>query len=537
MWTRLGALVVASGAGAYAGMRAHEASLASTTEAAVVVEAAVPAPNGLAAEAVLTSPDATWRKTQTVIGGIVLLVPPTFAGVVAAYTNVPGLASVVDGGSPAYGVVGSRGEWVVAMHAITASRARSTLLGDAGDSALTLDSRAGSIDVLKTSSARASFVGLAGAYVLVGSDRDAITTLGPYAYRTLPARALPTTSFAATATEAALAGPIKTALDDRVGTLRKFLVDKDQEQTDAHGRAADLVDPKAIVAVLERIATRYASVISGMKRADVGIDVDDDGMRGHVTLTPPADGASKTFVDRIEGGGSLPLAASSSDALGTIFWRSGASERDEAAKAGAELITSALGSRIPAEDEAKLGDSFARIAHARAGWALMSVFGGATAGVSIRFPSSDPNAITAAMDADVTLATHASWTKWEQDAFGVKKIERTPDGATVSTRDLTFQAKWASQNGEASAAIGLDPAALLAPPAHALQSDAKVASWLRDLRGDVSWAAVLRPLLLESSPRSDALLVAFLRRGATIVVDARAPGLLVRKMITSSKAL
>jgi hypothetical protein len=169
-------LIVAASLGAYAGIRAH--SRAKTPAAASApVEPPVPAPAGLVAEAVAVSPDVTWRKAQAAAGGVVLLLPPTFGEMLASVARVPALAHVVDGGSPAYGVLGEGGRWVVAARAVSPQAARSTLESDP-TTGLRVDSHVGEMDVL---AAVDGWLGLAGSWVVVGSDGEAVRTLGPYA--------------------------------------------------------------------------------------------------------------------------------------------------------------------------------------------------------------------------------------------------------------------------------------------------------------------------------------------------------------------
>jgi hypothetical protein len=70
-----------------------------------------------------------------------------------------------------------------------------------------------------------------------------------------------------------------------------------------------------------------------------------------------------------------------------------------------------------------------------------------------------------------------------------------------------------------------------------LSSDAKVSGWLRDLRANVVWAFVARPLLAAASPRSDPMLVGLSRDRDHVVLHARATGVLVRQLVVSSKGL
>jgi hypothetical protein len=500
-----------------------------------VVEPPVPAPPTLVGEGVLPSPDATWRKAQTSVGGVVLLAPQTFGGVLAAWARVPALATLVDGASPAFGAMGEGGRWVVAAHVVTASRARTTLLGDAG-SGVTSDSRIGNLDVLK---AESSWLGLAGDYVLVGSDRDALATLGPYAYRTLPTRPLPQSAAWASVDRGALAGVVKSELDARREALKKFLLDKDDEQRAAHGgRPPDLADPKPIVGALDALATEYEDRVVAMQRAELALDVDDDGFHARLTLTPPSEGEAKKWVDHLEGGSTAPLATSSTDALATLFWRSELPERERAAKGVTETLTSALGSRVPAADQAAFGEALARIAKARAGWTIVSVTSGAAPGALVRMAANDPAAITSSIESAIDLTRKPTWSKWESDALGVKKIERTPGRglATFALEQGAFQASWTTRGGEVDLATGIDAASVLASATGqiTLGSDAKVSGWLRGLHGEVVWALVARPLLVASSPRSDAALVALVHAGRDVALDARASGVLVRQLVVSS---
>ncbi len=533
---RLAVLIIGSAAGAYLGILAHRrATQPAAIEAPQAVDPPVPAPAGLVAEAVVPSPDATWRKAQVTVGGMVLLAPETFGGILASASRVTALSKVVDGASPAYAVMGEGGRWVVAAHVVTASRARSTLLGgDGGTSGIVSDARVGNLEVLRGEGA---WLGLAGEFVLVGSDRDAITSLGPYAYRTLPTRPLPPNGVWASAEHAALAGFVKSELDAQREGLKKFLLDKDTEQRAAHGgREPDLADPKPIVQALDAFATEYEDRVVGMQRAELALDVDDDGMHARVTLTPPAEGDAHAWVESLEGGSTTPLTASASDALGTLFWRNERADRERAAKSISETLTSALGSRVPTSDQAKLGENLARIAKARAGWAMLSVTAGASPGALLRLAANDPDAITQSIESTIDLARKPTWAKWESDALGVKKIERTSGHATFQLEQAGFQASWATRGGEVDVAAGIDVAPVLASaaPQVALGSDAKVSAWMRGLHGDVVWALVTHPLLVAASPRSDAALVALVHTQRAVALDARATGVLVRQLVVSS---
>jgi len=527
-WAPLSILVVASALGAWAGIRASQAVPVAETPAPV--EAAVPAPAGLVAEASCARPDATWHKVQAAVGGVLLLAPPTFRELLAAVAGVPSLASVVDDGSPVYAAVSESGGWVVAARAVSAQRARSTLEADSA-SGLRVDSHAGKMDVL---AAPRTWVGLAGTWVVVASDRDALTTLGPYAYRTLPTLPPPKADLVATVSHAELDGPIRAMLGARWAALRAWLLAKDDEQRRDHGgREPDLGDPKALVAELDAIEKTYESRVAAMDRADAALDLDDDGAHLRVTLAAPRAGDVATWVDDLEGGSPQPLASSSGEALATIFWRSDPNDRARAAKEANDTLERVLGDRLPASDRAKLGAALESIAKARAGWALVSVSGGAESGVLLRLATNDASAIAATVEGVVDLAKQPSWAKWDADALGVTKIARTSSHATFDGARGTIRAAWSPRPGELDLAAGVDADTVLASaaPPLALASDPKVAAWLRTLGGSVVWAAVARPLLVAPSPRSDPALVAFLHGHRSVVLDARASNVLVREIV------
>jgi hypothetical protein len=290
--------------------------------------------------------------------------------------------------------------------------------------------------------------------------------------------------------------------------------------------------------MLDGILGDYTTRIAGMQRAEIAIDVDDDSMSAQAALFPPPTGDVRAWVDSIEGGPTAPLAASSRGALATLFWRAGSDERERAAKSAGDALIRSLGTRLPAIDEAKLGDYLTQIARARAGWAMISLTAGSTPGVLARLATNDAPKITTAIEGMLDLTKKPAWEKWEKDS-GITKIERGPAQAMFTTTQGPFQTGWVVRGGEVDIAAAIDAPGLLAsvssePP---LSSDAKVSAWLRELRANVLWAVVGRPLLTATSPRSDPMVVALSRDRDHVVLHARATGVLVRQLVVSSKGL
>jgi len=497
----------------------------------------VPAPAGLLGDAVVSLPDATWRKTQVAIGGIVMLAPPTFGGLLGAFAHVPALAGVVDGASPAYTVLGDHERWVVAVHVITAARARSTLLeaSEGTGPPFRVESHADGIDVLKGTGP--TWLGLAGTWVLVGSDREAIVALGPYAYRTLPTRAPPSAAIGFTATGAALAGPIRAELVRRAGDFKQFLIDKDDEQRRAHGgRAPDLADPKPIIAIADGLATRAIDVVTAMQAVELTLDVQEDAIDAHVTMTPPpsAESTARAWVDGLVGGAPTPLEAASADAIATLFWHSTAVEHEASAKAVSDLLADALGTRVPAADVRQLADLLARAARARGDWAMASVTAGALPGLVVRVAATDAPKLTSSIEEAVDVVRKPAWVKWEADALSVTKVDRTGPLATLDADGTRVQATWAARASEVDFAAGLNATAMLAAGGYprTLATDPKTSPWLRAIGADVVWAIAARPLMLNSPLRLDPACVALTASHHTAEGRARVSGIIVRQLVT-----
>jgi hypothetical protein len=493
----------------------------SPVVATEVVLAPVPQPAGLIAEAVLPSPDATWRKAQQVIGGVVVLAPSTFGGLLAQAAHVPDLVTLIDGAASAFGVVDKDKHWVVAARAQSVPAARSRLGAVA--------ERVEDIELF------GSNVALAGGWLLVGSDRATLLALGPYAHRTLPTRELAHAMLTLRVADGALGGTVRDELERRTSEFKTFLLTKDDEQRRAHGgRAPDLADPKPVVEVVDALVRRTLDIVTALKSVEVALDVDDDGIAARVTLAPD-EGPAKAWIDSLEGGGTAPLGGSSDDALATLFWRSDMLAREEAAAWLGDLLSRALGARLPTADVAKLSELLARSARARAGWAMLSVSTGPTAGVLARLAASDAAACNGVLEEAIDVARRPGWSVWERNALGVTKIERANGRVTFHTDETTVQAAWATQNGELDVAGGLDAASVLATatPARPLSGDAKTSAWLRSIGGDAVWVLVGRPLMLNSSPRSDAALIALIGGHKRAELRAHVTGPIVRQLVVS----
>ena len=482
------------------------------------------------------------------VGGFLVLAPPTFGGVLAAYAAEPQLAACVDGAMPAYAALGE-GDWVVASHVAGVARARDALLGvDASTSRFARDEtvKGGGLEIFRPKDETGAWVGLSREYLLIGSDRRAIEELGPYAYRTLPTKPPSTAALFATATHAGLAGWVHTTLEKRWSGARKFLLDKDEEQRKAHGgRAPDFGDPKPLVAAAGSVVDRYLVALAAMQSAEASVDIDDTGIVLHLDLTPPAgDNPAARWLGELHGGSTAPLVAQDADALVTLFWRTSPSERAATAKDAASTLAEALGDRLPASERTDLGALLSRLADKRGEWASFSFRGGVATGVVLRLAAQEPKELVPVFDQTFDLAHKPGFGTWLRDAAGVKGVKIDahefsglgPGKRARTVRDgMPIDVGWLARSDELAVGAGLDVDALLATlvPKRRYADDPVIASALGGLGAEVAWALVARPLLEGASPRSDSEIVALSKNKDRARLTVRTTGLLFRQLLAS----
>jgi len=509
-------------------------------------EPPVEAPKNLVAEAVVATPDAIWHKAQTAVGGFLVLAPPTLGGVLAAYVGEPELAASVDGSLPAYAALGE-GDWVIAAHVASASRARELLLGaEASAPRFAPEAKAGALEILRPESPSGAWIGLSRAFILVAPDRRSLEELGPYAYRTLPTKPPSSAAISASATQAGLGGWLHASLEQRWGSLRKYLLDKDDEDRKAHGgRAPDFADPKGLVAALQTVVDRHLGALGAMQSAEAILDIDDAAITLRVDLTPlEGDNAAAHWLDAFHGGSTAPLAAQDADALFTLFWRTSAPERAATAKDASGTLGETLGDRVPASQRDDLAALLLGAAEQRGDWASVSFRGGAATGVIVRLAAPDPKKLLPVVDKTFDLARKPGLGGWLHDALGVKSLTIDPHDfpslgpgrrAHAAREGLQLDVGWLARGDEVDIGGGLDCDALLASlaPARRYGDDPVVASALNALGPEVAWALVGRPLSQGASPRSDAEVLGLAKDQGKARLTFRTTGLLVRQLLAS----
>ena len=327
-----------------------------------VDEPLAPAPDGLIADLVVGTPNASWGRLQRGIGGAVGILPSSAGGIVCVIAGLdPVLASEIDGAAAAYGVVAGDPASPSVLFAVKLAdvrKMRSTLVD--GDTARFSSRDAGGMTELiaKGSNNEAPLaLGISpSGYLLIARTAEELGRLGPYVSRTLPKRPVPAEgAIVIDVPKAALGAILKPKLASLWAGLETWLLGEDEKMRRARGRAPDFGDPKAIVAALDGWVTRHIAVVADLEKLRVAVDFGDDGVTILTTMTPSAaGGVAAKWTDAMKLGDTAPLAALPSNAAVALLLRDDESDRADQAKETETLVTGALGERLAQADAKKL---------------------------------------------------------------------------------------------------------------------------------------------------------------------------------------
>ncbi len=339
-----------------------------------VDEPLAPAPDALLADLVIGTPNASWGRLQRGIGGAVGILPSSAGGIICAIAGLdPVLASEIDGGAAAFGVVAgdpANPSVLFAVKLADLRKMRSTLVD--GDTARFSARDAGGMTELiaKGSNNPAPLaLGISPrGYLLIARTAEELGRLGPYASRTLPKRALPAEgAIVIDVPSAALGALVKPKLESLWAGLRTWLLGEDEKLRRTRGRAPDFGDPKAIVAALDGWVTRRVAVVADLEKLRVAIDFGDDGVSILATMTPNAGGGvAAKWTDAMKLGDTAPLAALPRTSAVALLLRDDESDRADQARETESLVRSALGDRLAEGDGRKLHEIGADYTKARA---------------------------------------------------------------------------------------------------------------------------------------------------------------------------
>lgn len=371
---------------------------------ASLVEAPVDAPPALLAEGTVPAPDATWGRVQRGMGGMMALMVPTAGGLVASVVGAdPGLGAEVDGRAAAYIVVAEVSgapSVALALRLRNVARARETLSGDAGRHRLVSDG--GGLSVYEPIDPSRAALGIArSGWLVVGRTREDVVELGPYAYRTLPARPLPKTNAHFEVRHDAFSRFGSRVLRERWAEARALLLSKDAEQRQAHGgREPDFGDAGAIVGLLDAWIRGRVDALADVDRAELDVDVAADDVRVMLALVPGA-GPSKALLDGMAAGDLGVVGPVPWDTLALAVTREGLAGREQNAHDVARGLATVLGKRLPPTAATQLDGALVHFAQSRGDWLAVGV---TKRGLVLRVAAPDAAAAASATRGIVLLA-------------------------------------------------------------------------------------------------------------------------------------
>ncbi|AKT37754.1 hypothetical protein [Chondromyces crocatus] len=343
----------------------------------------VPAPAGLIAEAFVASPESTWAKARTAVGGPALFLPVNVGTLVANVLGLPPtVASEIDGNVPVVGAVVDRGtapapgglgvehqapRAVVGVHVKSGPRFVDQLTkGEAARYQARVD-EATSITVLEPKSASpagsaaseegpggagAGALGVLGNYLLVAPAVADLTAVGPYVARTLSQGAAPKEDVVVDVPRAAIGGPILGAVREAWERVRPAL---------EAGQASSLA----------ATGTRWISLLGDMEKARVTL-VLDEAAHLRFEATPRAgDGPAKQAVAEASVGDVKPLLELPADVLGGLLMRESAAGRQASVASQVGAMVRLLGREereVPEKEKAQITSALQSLAIARGDW-------------------------------------------------------------------------------------------------------------------------------------------------------------------------
>jgi len=494
---------------------------------ATLALAPAPAPDDLLAEATVLTPNTTWRRVQSGIGGAIGLMPQSAGSLMASLAGIDlALGSELDGAAPAY--ISLAGEpddpaWAIAMKVVEDRKARDVLVG--AESAKYTAKDEGGLTVLTPKSAGFGAVGLGldgSGYLIVAKDEAALRRLGPYTARALPKKPAPTSAIHVEVAPKGLSGKVRNVLEKRWQAYAVDLLAADAKMRDERGgRAPDFGDPKAIVGLLDALVQRRLSALARLTKLVVDVDAEAEDMHLRAEAEGPVEDGGLAPMTT---GEVAPLLEAPEDTILAILTRSQGDERAEDAKELQDALVASLGPRLPEAEAKRLRAGLDDFAKGRGD--ALTVVGlagdGKGKGLVLRTDTKGDEA-GRAVSGLAALARAPVF----KEPLRIKAAQRsTGDAAGVGKcdlLDLTIEGKgklpdtklglaWIVEGGKLTAALGdapLDLVARGAKPAKKIGDEKVLTGYVNAVGKDASFVFFAQPFLVDVGhpvPRSPALL-------------------------------
>ncbi|MEO7113882.1 MAG: hypothetical protein ABI183_25805 [Polyangiaceae bacterium] len=480
-----------------------------------VVLSPVAAPDNLVAEITINNPDFFWGHLQHGVGGLAALLPQSLGGLVTSLGSVdPSLAPAVDGSSPAYAGIITRGAdefgWAVAVTLTDLPHARATLID--GESAH-YDGKEEGIWTVLTRKGGASpaspgpQIAISKNGMLVVADTaDDVKAVGEYLTRTMPTHPRLATDVAIDVPRAALGG----ALHDRLSAAwTNFKTEKQLQADEAkktHGRAADFGDPSGILALADGVVQKRLALMIDLQNAHISIDSDATSVTVDALLTPnEGNGAASQWVNGLKVGEATPVLDMAAGPL-TILSRSSDADRAAAPTDFEAALKGALGNHLNDAD-AKLARAAATDWNAGLGdYVTISVSTDGVPGANVVTPTGHPDPIQKSIHEGFELLARPAFAEplasnfnVNGSSFGMAEIKGVGNATTFTLKrgaGTPLGAAWILHDGSFELGLSPDPIAFLisaAHPEHVWRADPTIVARSTALGSTVSFAAVSHP--------------------------------------------
>lgn len=483
-------------------------------------ETPVAAPATLVAEGTLRDPDAFWGRIRKGAGAALAGSPDSAAGVILERAGVdPGLAPLVSGGLPFHVALGDAPDgmaFAIAMKLKDIQTVRSTLVES--ETARYRTEEVGGMVRLVPRDDPAPRLAVAvtwSGYLVIPSSASELGTLGAYAARTLPTKALPASAFELRFDPAALGRAGKTAPDFAARTTALLAAT-------ARSLLPPEVDAGALAACFTPGIRDTTATAGDLAEARIVADADDAKLDVVATLVPkPGDNTARKRLAAMHPASAGPLLDAPRDAIAALFWSDTAEQRADDATALGPCIGKALAPILGPGGGPRLADLLAAWARARADWETASfVAKGPAAGLVVRAPVADAGVASSTVRGFVDLASQPSVADaitrllplraGAVESFDVPRVGKAsvvmfPAPAPLSRGLLDAAAPgaelappgmaWAVDAKEADIGLGLTPRDLLAlaKPVTPLRTNLSIEHAVGALGADASFAAVVEP--------------------------------------------
>lgn len=325
-------------------------------------ETAVPAPDGLVAEAIIRSPDAIVQSFRV----ITPLIPDKASPLLADMLHVSReTTDEVDGGKPAYFVGVQRATGSGFVFAVQLKNPQKVLDALGKQGLARTEDQTQALSIFEAGQAatgpRTQVLGVRKNFLLAASNVASLKELAPYATRTLPTHAVPTEDVRITVPQAAMRGSIRDNLNAAIQAAalqRKLMVAKAKSSDAGVPQGVGALD--AIGEYSARTNERIVSWLADAGDAHVTITTKEGALSVRADVeVPNADSPFGKQVASWPVGNAVTALAAPSNALLAFTGKSSEAARAESSKDLAEMLATMYPDDVTPKERTKVEEFLA----------------------------------------------------------------------------------------------------------------------------------------------------------------------------------